>query len=110
MGRIIRALLLIGIILQLSSLPAHAYWKHKVAVNEKNAAEYIEKLKSGEDPDRVRRPTMRFIEKYEAKQEQKRFLRAMDEAEKLAREGRPKLIPDLKLNYQDLEKDREVTE
>ena len=102
MGRMFRWLLMIGIILQLSSLPAHAWWKAKVAINEKNAAEYIEKLKSGEDPNRVKRPTMRFIDKYQAKQEQKKFKKAMDEAEALARTGRPEEIKELELKYQDL--------
>lgn len=110
MGRIIRGLLMIGLILQLTSLPAQAYWKAKVAINEKNAAEYIEKLKSGADPDSVRRPTMRFIEKIQAKNEQKRFHQAMDEAEELARAGKPELIQDLELKYQNggKHKDEEV--
>ena len=106
MARFFRVLLLIGMILQLSSLPAHAFWKHKVAVNERMAAEYIEKLQSGADPDEVERPAMRFIEKIQAKHEQDRFITAMDEAEELAREGNHDQIPDLEMNYQGLRKDR----
>lgn len=102
MGKLLRGLLMIGIVLQLLSVPAHAWWKAKVAINEKNAAEYIEKLKSGADPDSVRRPTMRFIEKIQAKNEQKRFFKAMDEAEALARAGKHEEIRELELKYQDL--------
>jgi hypothetical protein len=97
-------------ILQMLSLPAHAYWKHKVAVNERNAAEYIMRLQSGGDPEKVERPTMRFINHYQAMQEQDRLNNAMDEAEALAREGKPELIQDLELKYQNLEKDPDVQE
>ncbi len=79
-----------------------------MAVNEKMAAEYIEKLQSGADPEEVERPAMRFIEKIQAKHEQERFINAKDEAEAHAREGKRELIPDLELRYQDLEKDREI--
>lgn len=107
MGRIVRWLLAVSLVLQLLSLPAHAFWKDKVAINEKNAAEYIEKLKSGANPNHTRRPTMRFIKDYQAKQEQKRFHKAMDEAETLARAGRPEEIKELELKYQDREKYRD---
>ena len=107
MGRMLRWLLAVGMVLQFLSLPAHAFWKDKVAINERNAAEYIDKLKSGANPNSVRRPTMRFIEDFPAKKEQKRFHKAMDEAEALARAGKPELIKDLELKYQDREKFRE---
>lgn len=108
MGKLLRWLLIIGMVLQSTSLPAHAWWKAKVAINEKNAAEYIEKLKSGADPNSVVRPTMRFIKKIQAKNEQKRFFKAMDEAEALARAGKHEEIKELELKYQDLKsQDRE---
>lgn len=108
MGKTLRILLLTGMVFQMLSLPAHAFWKHKVAVNERNAAEYIEKLQGGADPGRIERPEMRFISHYQAMQEQDRFINAMDEAEALAREGKHELIPDLELNFQSLRKDSDV--
>ena len=110
MGKIIRGLLIIGTILLVSILPAHAYWKHKVAVNERMAEEYIEKLQAGADPKEVERPTMRFISHYQAMQEQDRLINAMDEAEALAKEGKHELIPEIELKFQNLEKDPVVQE
>lgn len=104
MARIVGWLLAAGLVFQLSVLPAHAYWKDRVAINEKNAAEYIARLKAGADPDYVKRPAMRFGKEYQAKKEQKRFQQAMDEAEELSRAGRAREIKELELQYQHRQK------
>jgi hypothetical protein len=98
-----RWVLMVGIVFQFLSSPAYAWWKAKVAVNERMAAEYIARLKDGADPGSVERPAMRFISQYQAKQEQKKFIKAMDEAEEFARAGKHDQIQELESEYRELE-------
>ena len=77
-----------------------------MAANEQLAAEYITQLKAGAQPGSIERPILRHIDRYDAKQEKKRFNQAMDEAEALARAGRRDLIRELEVEWGDLQPSR----
>lgn len=96
-----RVLLMAGIMLQLSFLPVYAngYWKLKMAISERNAAEYIEKLKAGARPGSLKRPEMRYDTEYQAKVYVRELNEAMDEAERLARQGKNEQIKELDLRF-----------
>lgn len=97
--RMLQILLTVSLMLQLLSLPAYGYWKVKMAISERNAAEYISQLKAGARPDDLTRPEMRYDEEYNAKMYVKELNRAMDEAERLARQGRNDQIEELELQF-----------
>jgi hypothetical protein len=99
MKTVFRWLVVVGIILQFSSLSAYAGWKNIVADNGRKAAEYISLLKAGAEPDSIKRPFLRHVNTYEAKQQKKRFIKAMDEAEELARAGRHEQIMELEIDW-----------
>lgn len=84
--------LLIFAVLALLSSPAMAGWKEKVTRNQNNARAYIEQLMNGADPDSLERPHVRRDDKYQAKQANREIREAMDQAEKLAREGKHEQI------------------
>lgn len=86
-------------------------WKNKVAANQVKAAEYIIKLKNGANPATLKRPIIRRAEKARANSANRAIREAMEQAEKLARAGKTKLIknPEFKAlvsdeEYQQLEK------
>jgi hypothetical protein len=84
-------LAVIAMFLFLSS-PLYAGWKEKVTSNQILASEYIQKLQAGADPAKVERPHLRRIDNYKAKQARSEIIKAMDNAEKLARAGKHQLI------------------
>ncbi len=88
MRTVFRWLITMVVVLHLLAPVAHAGWKSKVAGNERRATEYISLLKAGEEPGSIKRPFMRHINRYQAKQQQKRLNQAMDDAEALALAGR----------------------
>ena len=90
-----RWLVTIALVLHFLAPMAYAGWKNKVASNERRAAEYISLLKAGEEPGSIKRPIMRHISHYQAKQLQKKLIRAMDDAEALARAGKHYQIKEL---------------
>ena len=94
-----RWLVVVGIIFQFLSPSAYAAWKNIVADNGRKAAEYISLLKAGAEPDSIKRPFLRHVNTYEAKQQKKRFIKAMDEAEELARAGRHEQIMELEIDW-----------
>ena len=95
MKTVLRWLLPAVVVFQLASPSAYAGWKERVADNGRKAAEYISQLKAGAEPGGIQRPIMRHINTFEAKQQQKRFNAAMDEAEALARAGKHEQIQEL---------------
>ena len=101
MKKIARVLLMAGIMLQLSFLPVYGngFWKNKMAISERNAAEYIQKLKAGAKPGSLQRPEMRHDKDYEAEVYVKELNGAMDEAERLARQGKNDQIKELELRF-----------
>jgi hypothetical protein len=103
MRTVFRWLILVGIVLQFLVPSAYAGWKNRVAANEQQAAEYISQLEAGAPPGSIERPILRHIDRYQAKQEKKRFDQAMDEAEALARAGRRDQIRALELEWDDLQ-------
>lgn len=93
-------LIIASIIIQLSFLPAYGIsWYAKMAVNERNVAEYIHKLKAGKDPDSLRRPALRRDARGEARRYVVELTKDMDEAERLARQGKRQQIKDLEFRY-----------
>ena len=100
MRTVFRWLVVVGIILQFLSPSAYAGWKNIVADNGRKAAEYISLLKAGAEPGSIERPFLRHVNTYEAKQQKKRFIKAMDEAEELARAGRHEQIMELEIDWQ----------
>lgn len=74
--------------------PAFGFWKEKVTRNQVNVIEYVAKLQDGADPDTLERPGLRRDDNYKAKQSVKELRTIMDEAEKLARDGKYKEIKD----------------
>lgn len=97
MRTVFRWLMVVGIVLHFSSLSAHAWWKDLVVDNEKSAAEYISELKAGAEPGSIERPPLRHINRFEAKQEKRRLIEAMNEAENLARTGKRDQIKELEV-------------
>lgn len=74
------------------SSPLYAGWKEKVMSNQILASEYIQTLQAGADPAKVERPHLRRIDNYRAKQARAEIVKAMEDAEKLARAGNHQLI------------------
>ena len=80
--------LVITIISLLFSFPAYAGWKEKIVENQLKAVEYIQKLKSGADPDDIERPTLRRDSKAKANAANREIREAMEKAEEYARAGK----------------------
>ena len=101
MKKFSRVLLMVGIMLQLSFLPVYGngFWKIKMAISERNAAEYIHELKAGAQPGSLKRPEMRHDKEYEAEVYVKELNKAMDEAERLARLGKNEQIKEPELRF-----------
>lgn len=85
------SLLIIPIVLLFGS-SVYGGWKNKVALNQVKAAEYIMKLQKGVNPSKLERPTLRRGTKAKANAANREIREAMDEAEKLARAGKYRLI------------------
>ena len=90
MKRIFQVLLILIFVVLLSN-PAFG-WKSKIVKNQFRAAEYIVKLQNGANPDTLARPSIRRDEKAVAKAANRELREAMDEAERLARQGKYKQI------------------
>jgi hypothetical protein len=101
MKTVFRWLLLMTIVLPFVSTSAYAGWKDVLADNNRKTAEYINQLKDGADPAGLERPFLRHINVYEAKQQKRRFIEAMDEAERLARAGKHDQIKALAIDGSD---------
>ncbi len=86
--------------------PAFGFWKEKVTRNQINVIEYVAKLKDGADPDKVERPRLRRDDNYKAKQSVNELRDIMDDAEKLAREGRHEEIKDPVFSFRGLSDER----
>lgn len=106
MKKYTRVLLMAGIMFQLSFLPVYGngFWKNKMAISERNVAEYIQQLKDGAKPGSLKRPELRHDKEYQAEVYTKELNEAMDEAERLARQGRNDEIPELELRFSPPEK------
>jgi len=87
-----RWFLLAGIVLLFLITPVYGGWKEVVTKNQIKATEYISQLKSGADPDSLTRPKLKRGNKAKSKKSHREILKAMDEAETLARSGKHDLI------------------
>lgn len=92
------------------SAPVLAGWKEKITRNQLQAREYILKLKDGADPDKVKRPSLRRVDKYKGKQANSEIREAMNNAEKLARAGKHRKIEEPEFTFKgiDIEKYQEL--
>ncbi|MFT5701349.1 MAG: hypothetical protein ACI8ZB_004240 [Desulforhopalus sp.] len=67
-------------------------WKQIIARNQIKGTEYIVQLQKGANPDKIARPSLRRGQKAKARVANREIVEAMDQAEKLARSGKYKLI------------------
>lgn len=72
--------------------PAFGFWKEKVTRNQIRVVEYVTKLQQGAKPADIERPGLRRDDNYQAKRANNELRKIMDEAEKLANEGKHDLI------------------
>lgn len=99
-----------SILLLVVASTAFGGWKADVTTNQLRAKQYIAKLKAGEYPDSLTRPRLKRNKTWKSKQSRKEILEAMNEAEALARAGKPHLIEEPVFQYNGLtdEKDTEL--
>lgn len=105
MKDILRWLVFMGIVLQyiFSSAFAEA---SKADPNVRKAVEYISQLKAGANPDNLKRPQLRYLRGYNAKQLNKQLRKAMDDAEALARAGKQDEIKEIEVVKEDANQGR----
>ncbi len=105
MNTFLRLIIVIGIFISLCS-PCYAGWKEKIVKNQKKAITYISALKSGADPNKLKRPVLRRDKKAKANIANRKIRKAMVGAEALARSGKHDLIeiPDFKNKLDSKEK------
>jgi len=85
MKMIVRWLVVMGIVLQLLAQVAYA---GKADSNARQAADYISQLRAGANPNTLKRPQLRHLRGYSARQLNNHLTKAMDDAEALARAGK----------------------
>jgi hypothetical protein len=106
MRKMLKWLIAIGIILNFLSSPVQGGWKQTVTNNQLKATEYINQLKTGADPNSLTRPTLRRKNNFRAKRSQQEINKAMDDAEALARAGKPDLIKVPEFAYKGVSEDK----
>lgn len=106
MKKYLSQLLAVAAAVLILAAPLYAAWKEKVTRNQLKAREYIQKLMDGADPAEVQRPHLRYDDNFEAKRSLKEVVRAMDEAEELARAGKHQLIEQPEFHYKGIPEER----
>jgi hypothetical protein len=92
MRTVIKWMMLAGIILHFLCSPVYGGYQVKITRNQLKAKEYISQLQAGANPDSLTRPQLRRDKHSKMKRSRREILKAMDEAEALARAGKHPLI------------------
>ena len=92
MKKVIKWLMVTGILLQFLCSPLYGGYEGKITQNQIRAKEYIARLQACEDPNNLTRPQLRRDKKTKMKRSRREIIEAMDEAEALARDGKCHLI------------------
>lgn len=87
-----RWLVVMGMILQLLASTVDGGTKNPISKNQLKAEWYISELKTGANPDSLKRPVILRQGEYKSRERRQELYDAMDEAEDLARAGKRHLI------------------